>query len=115
MPHFPGRDEKGYRHNWWDYIFDLKYVEGLEAKEGFLSDTIKIPLGESVTDIPFIIKYNGDRKIDTSLTESGAVLKYKENAVFTVEDGKICGMTIGKERLTVMYDGHALEFIVEVL
>lgn len=115
MPHFPGRDENGYRHNWWDYILDFKYVEGLEAREGAYSHTIKVPLGESVTDIPFVIKYNGNQRVDTSLTESGAVLKYKKNAVFTVADGKICGMTVGKERLTVMYDGHALEFIVEVL
>jgi len=115
MPHSPGRDENGYRHNWWDYILDLKYVESLEAKDGEHSRTIKIPLGESVTDIPFVIKYNGDRRIATSLTESKAVLKYKENAVFTAENGKICGKTIGKEKLTVMYDGHALDFMVEVL
>ncbi|MBP3578722.1 MAG: hypothetical protein J6K15_11470, partial [Lachnospiraceae bacterium] len=115
MPHFPGRDENGYRHNWWDYILDLKYVEGLEAKEGVYSHTIKIPLGESVADIPYVIKYNGNQRVDTSLTESGAVLKYKENDVFTVIDGVIQGKHIGKESLTVMYDGHALEFIVEVL
>lgn len=115
MPHFPGRDENGYRHNWWDYILDLKYVEGLEAIEGSLSNTIRIPLGESVTDVPFVIRYNGNRRVDTSLTESEAVLKYKENAVFTVENGKICGKTVGKESLTVLYDGHALKFIIEVL
>ena len=114
MPHFPGRDENGYRHNWWDYILDLKYVEGLELKEGS-SNIIRVSLGESVTDIPFVIKYNGEKRVATSLKESGAVLKYKVNLVFTVEDGAICGKGIGKEMLSVLYDGHVLEFVIEVL
>ena len=114
MPHFAGRDENGYRHNWWDYILDLRYVEALEVKKGS-SDIIKIPLGKSVTDIPFVIKYNGEKRVDTSLTESGAVLRYKENSVFMVEDGEIFGKKIGKEKLSVLYDGHALDYVVEVV
>ena len=86
----------------------------MEVKKGS-PNKIKIPLGESVTDIPFVIKYNGEKRVDTSLTESGAVLRYKENSVFTVEDGAIFGKNIGKEKLSVLYDGHALEFAVEVL
>lgn len=114
MPHFEGRDENGYRHNWWDYILDLKYVENLEIKESHFSNKVKMLQGESLTNIPFVIKYNGGKRVATSLKESGAVLKYKENSVFTVESGVICAKNIGKEKLAIMYDGHALEYVVEV-
>lgn len=114
MPHFEGRDENGYRHNWWDYILDLKYVDDLETGGGILSNKIRIPLGKPIENIPFVIKYNGGKRVATSLKESGAVLKYKENFVFTVEDGMICAKNIGKEKLAVMYDGHALEYVIEV-
>ena len=114
MPHFEGRDENGYRHNWWEYILDLKYVEELETGGWFSSNKIRVPLEKTVTDIPFVIKYNGGKRVATSLKESGAVLRCKENAVFTVEDGVICAKKIGKEKIMILYDGHALEFVIEV-
>ena len=114
MPHYEGRDENGYRHNWWDYILDLKYVVGLEAVGGFASKKIRIPQGKTITDISFAITYNGGKRIVTSVTGSGAVLRYKENSVFTVENGLIHAKSIGREKLTVMYDGHALEYVIEV-
>lgn len=114
MPYFEGRDENGYRHNWWDYILDLKYVEKLETGGWFSSNKIKVPVGETITDIPFVIRYNGGKRVATSLKESKAVLKYEKNSVFSVKGNVILAENTGKEKLAIMYDGHALEYVVEV-
>ena len=114
MPHYKGRDENGYRHNWWEYILDLKYVDRLEPSDRYAWSKIRIPLGETVTDISFVIKYNAGKKAFTTVEESGAVLRYKENTIFTVSDGRITALSVGAEPLRIMYDGHALEYTVEV-
>ena len=114
MPHYEGRDENGYLHNWWEYILDYKYVTDLEVSDLYDSGKIRIPLGESIADVSFVIKYNTGKEVMATVSESGAVLKYKENPVFSVSGGTLSGITAGTEKIVIMYDGHALEYEVEV-
>lgn len=114
MPHYEGRDENGYSHNWWDYIFDTKYVKQLKLEDNSETNTIIVPLGESVLNIPFKIQYNTGNEVSTTLLQSGAVLKCEENAIFSLSGNKINGLSVGKEKITIMYDGHNLECFIEV-
>lgn len=114
MPHYEGRDENGYLHNWWDYILDMKYVTGLSGKKRWGRNKITIPLGASATEVPFVIEYNTGEAVATTVSESGAVLRYTENAVFSVSDGAISGLSVGTGKIVILYDGHALEYVIEV-
>ena len=114
MPHYEGRDENGYLHNWWEYILDFKYVTGLEMSASYGTGKIRVPLGETIDDIPFVIKYNTGETVTTSVSRSGAILKYEENSAFSVSEGTLYGKSAGKGKIKIMYDGHALEYEVKV-
>ncbi|MBO5352790.1 MAG: hypothetical protein J6A77_05785 [Lachnospiraceae bacterium] len=116
MPHYEGRDENGYLHNWWEYILDFKYVTGLSVSDLYDSGKIRIPLGESIEDISFVIKYNTKETVETTVLSSGAILKCeeKENNLLLVSDGTIFGRAAGTGKIVIMYDGHALEYVTEV-
>lgn len=114
MPHYEGRDENGYLHNWWEYMLDFKYVTGLEVSAAYGTGKIRVPLGETVEDIPFVIKYNTGEIVMTSVSRSGAILKYEENSAFSVSDGTIYGKSAGNGKIVIMYDGHALKYEVKV-
>ncbi len=114
MPHDKGRDENGYLHNWWEYILDFKYVVDLAVSNLYDFGKIRIPLGKRITDVSFVIEYNTGIKVTTTVTESGAVLRYAKNDSFSVSNGTITGNTVGTEKIVILYDGHALEYVIEV-
>lgn len=114
MPHYAGRDENGYSHNWWDYLMNMNYVTGLAADEQYGKGKVVLAGGDNLEDVSFRIQYHTGEKKTTTIGESGATVTYKEGGIFTTVDGQIIPTAVGTEEVVIRYDGHALEYTVEV-
>lgn len=114
MPHYAGRDENGYSHNWWDYLMNMNHVTGLAADEQYGKGKVVLAGGDTLEDVSFLIKYHTGEKKTTTIGESGATVTYKEGGIFTTVDGQIIPTAVGTEEVIIRYDGHALEYTVEV-
>jgi len=114
MPHYAGRDENGYSHNWWDYLMNMNHVTGLAADEQYGKGKVVLAGGDTLEDVSFRIKYHTGEKKTTTIGESEATVTYQEGGIFTTVDGQILPTAVGAEKVTIRYDGHALEYTVEV-
>ena len=114
MPHYAGRDENGYSHNWWDYLLNMNHVTGLAADEQYGKDKVVLAGGDTLSDVSFQIQYHTGEKKTTSIGESGATVTYQEGGIFAKVDGRVVPIAVGTEKITIMYDGHALEYTMEV-
>lgn len=114
MPHYAGRDENGYSHNWWDYLMNMNHVTGLAADEQYGKGKVVLAGGDTLEDVSFLIKYHTGEKKTTTIGESDATVTYKEGGIFTTVDGQIIPTAVGTEEVIIRYDGHALEYTVEV-
>lgn len=114
MPHYAGRDENGYSHNWWDYLLNMNHVTGLAADEQYGKGKVVLAGGDTLSDVSFQIQYHTGEKKTTSIGESGATVTCKEGGIFAKADGRVVPVAVGTEKIAIMYDGHALEYTVEV-
>lgn len=114
MPHFAGRDEEGYSHNWWDYLMNMNHVTGLAANEQYGKGKVVLAGGDTLEDVRFHIKYHTGEKKTTTIGESQAAVTYQEGDIFTTVDGQIVPTAVGTETVTIRYDGYSLEYTVEV-
>ena len=114
MPHYAGRDENGYSHNWWDYLLNMNHVTGLAADEQYGKGKVVLAGGDTLEDVSFRIKYHTGEKNTTTIGESGATVTCKEGGIFAKVDGRVVPIAVGTEKITIMYDGHALEYTMEV-
>ena len=114
MPHYAGRDEKGYSHNWWDYLLNMNHVTGLAADEQYGKGKVVLAGGDTLSDVSFQIQYHTGEKKTTTIEESGATVTYQEGGIFAKVDGRVVPIAVGTEKITIMYDGHALEYTMEV-
>jgi hypothetical protein len=114
MPHYAGRDENGYSHNWWDYLLNMNHVTGLAADEQYGKGKVVLAGGDTLEDVSFRIKYHTGEKKTATIGESGATVTYQDGGIFAKVDGRVVPSAVGAEKITIMYDGHALEYTVEV-
>lgn len=114
MPHYAGRDENGYSHNWWDYLTNMNHVTGLVADEQYGKGKVVLAGGDTLEDVSFLIEYHTGEKKTTTIGESGATVTCKEGGIFTTVDGQIILTAVGTEEVIIRYDGHALEYTMEV-
>lgn len=114
MPHYAGRDENGYSHNWWDYLLNMNHVTGLSEDEQYEKGKVVLAGGDTLENVSFRIKYHTGEKKTTTIGESGATVTCKEGGIFATVDGRIVPTSVGTEKVTIRYDGHALDYTVEV-
>ncbi len=114
MPHYAGRDENGYSHNWWDYLLNMNHVTGLAEDEQYEKGKVVLAGGDTLEDVSFRIKYHTGEKKTTTIGESRATVTCKEGGIFATVDGRIVPTSVGTEKVTIRYDGHALDYTVEV-
>ncbi|MBP3351351.1 MAG: hypothetical protein J6L65_02985 [Lachnospiraceae bacterium] len=114
MPHYAGRDENGYSHNWWDYLLNMNHVTDLAADEQYGKGKVVLAGGDNLEDVSFQIRYHTGEKKTTTIGESQATVTCQEGGIFAKVDGRVVPVAVGTEKITIMYDGHALEYTVEV-
>jgi len=114
MPHYAGRDENGYSHNWWDYLLNMNHVTGLAEDEKYEKGKVVLAGGDTLENVSFRIKYHTGEKKTTTIGESGATVTCKEGGIFATVDGRIVPTAVGTEEVIIRYDGHALDYTVEV-
>lgn len=112
MPHYKGRDENGYLHNWWRYILNLKYTNSLSS--AYENNRIELVEGDILDDIAFTICNRGATNEKTTVSKSGAVLSINGNNAVSFSAGKITALKEGKATATIKYDGHELVYDIIV-
>jgi len=93
---------------------NMNHVTGLAADEQYEKGKVVLAGGDTLEDVSFLIKYHTGEKKTTTIGESGARVTCKEGGIFTTVDGQIIPTAVGTEEVTIRYDGHALEYTVEV-
>lgn len=115
FPHFTGHDQDGYLQNWWDYVFDLKYVTQIKASGPYSSGTITMKVGDTLKDVPFTVCYNTNRQATTSVGSSRAVMNCTPGNILRKSNTSITALAAGTGKIVVQYDGHELVYSVKVV
>lgn len=111
MPHYKGRGEDGFLHNWWEYILRTDYV--IEISYANETDKIiSVPVGEKIQMPKVIVRYTSGKKEEILPDE--IVYKCDENGFFLLEEGSVSGISCGMGMVEALYDGKKIEYSVEV-
>lgn len=113
MPFEDGRDEEGYLNNWWRYIFTADYVAKLSPAEDYPNREIHLKAGEEA-ELNFVVEYHSKKTYATNVLESEACVIIPDTDVFSYENGIICALKDGIEKVTVKIDGKSLDYTVVV-
>lgn len=113
FPHFTGRDEKGYSHNWWEYYQNFVYTVKLEVLlDGKpVNDTFVVEKGKTY-DFKVFATLTDRTRVDVTNDCYIVIDKDGDNnpfyAAINMETGQLTGlMTSETANLTVWRDGVA--------
>jgi hypothetical protein len=122
MPHCYGRDNKGYSHNWWDYITSLDYVEYIEPydtyMENFLNDFsgyILLEKGEILSDLKFRLHFRSGKEEDFIIDNLYNYMVIENEDVIKIENGKVKALNAGITDITLNYDGRSASYKICVV
>lgn len=122
MPHYQGRDDKGYSHNWWDYIAFTDYVEQISTYNTYKESAIKeykgsilLEKGEDLPELKFRLQYASGKKEDFVIDDFYNFVTIDNKKVITIENGKVKAIGKGQAKLTLNYDGRKASYKVSVV
>lgn len=110
FPHFKGRTEDGYSHNWWTYIRSLDFVTKISSE----TKTIEVKEREQA-NIPYELTYNSGKveKLNTMYKSDNTIIG--DDSIIDIVDDKIVGLKEGNTTLKISVDGNSIEYTVNVL
>lgn len=122
LPHVSGRDDKGYSHNWWDYIVSLDYVTEISTDGTHIETSIDkykgsilLEKGETLSDLEFKLRYQSGKESDFVINDNYNYVHIDSKNVVDIVNGKISALDEGKAKLTLLYDGKEASYNINVV
>lgn len=123
MPHYTGRDNDGYSHNWWDYILandclsEIKTYEEFYTKDALkeYQDVILLEKGETLSKLKFNLSYYTEKTKDFVLDADYNFVSLSNPSVISINNGKITALANGTADITLKYDGREASYQVMVV
>lgn len=124
MPHYEGRDSRGYLNNWWEYLTTYDYTTAIQpvdftksSKPVITDNTITMKTGESYS-LAFRRKsYAGKNELMlTNRMDNPPVISVSNNSVLSVDKaGNLQALKTGTSVVTLKYDGYNIAYNIKVL